>query len=77
MPGGERPRDHLRGLGHVEATRGLEDPAQRDIRQIAVVGEAIVVRRPDPFDAHGTTLADGRNIPENRDPYTRAEGVIA
>ena len=39
----ERADDHLAGLGHVQPAGRLQAPAQRDVGQVQVVGEAFVV----------------------------------
>ena len=68
MPRGHRSPDHLGGLRHVEPARRFQHSAERDIRQISVIGQPLVVRRPDSLDAHGTTLAERVTSPKSGTP---------
>jgi hypothetical protein len=62
VPGPQRPLDHLRRLGDVEAALGLGDAAERDVGEPRVVGEGVVVEVGDAGDAHGAPGGGARSV---------------
>jgi hypothetical protein len=74
VTGGDGPGDHFRGLRDVQPALGFEDPPQRDVGQVAIVGQSVIRRRIDPLDAHPTTLAESVTCPKTTRPTLEARG---
>ena len=56
MARSESPGDHLGPLGHVQALLRLQPPPQRDVGEVAIVDEALVVGGVHGDDRHGTII---------------------
>jgi hypothetical protein len=57
VPGAERAGEDLAGFRHVEPALGLELAAQRDIREIAVIRQPVIVCGGDAFEMHSDIFA--------------------